>query len=277
MAKIHDPIKNSTITANNIIIGKNFSFGSNVNINIRGDLIIGDNSRFGNDVDINAEELKIGSDFIHLTPGLKVGGGGSQFEFASLEIGDRCVLHNNYINIARKVTLGNDVGISPDSDILTHGFWNSILEGFPVKYGEVLIKSGTIIGQRSFILPGVTIENNVVVGANSTVTKSLTKPNSVYAGNPAKFIKDVVPPSIEQQHVIMAQIIQDYIDIVNKKKQFSYTKFEYNFPVVQINNAIINVVTRTLIGEEDECTDRFRDFIRRYGIKIYTGRPFLSL
>lgn len=140
--------KNSFIEATNIHIGQKFEIGTNVHIHVRGTFYIGDYSRFGNDVDIQGEEVIIGDHFFHLTSGLRIGGGGSQFPDAKLKVGDRCVFHNNYINICKPVIIGDDVGLSPDVDIITHGFWNSVLEGYPVNYKSVEIGNGVIVGQR---------------------------------------------------------------------------------------------------------------------------------
>ena len=60
-----------------------------------------------------------------------IGGGGSNFPYAKLHIGDRMVCHTGHINLASPVTIGNDVGLSHDVDLITHGFWYSILDGYP--------------------------------------------------------------------------------------------------------------------------------------------------
>lgn len=261
---------NSFIEATSIEIGSNFKIGSNVKIKVRNNFKIGSNCVFNNDVNINAYDVFIGDYFFHLTPGLNIGGGGSQFPEAIIKIGDRCVLHNNYINLAHNIIIGNDVGISPDVDILTHGFWNSALEGYPYAYKPVKINDGVILGQRSFILMGVEIETNCVIGANSTVTKSLLRANSVYAGNPARFIRRILPISTEQKISISNEIMNRYKSLTN-------ISFIYEYPLIKINEATINLENKTISGLEDDDTDRFRDFIRRYGIKIYTPRGFKSL
>lgn len=261
----------SYIRANEIEIGEDFSIGKDVHINVRGKFKIGDRGRFGDNVTINAQQVLIGDDFFHYTPGLEIGGGGSQFPEARLAVGNRCVFHNNYINLAREVVIGHDVGLSPDVDIITHGFWQSILEGNPVKYDGVFIGTGTIVGQRTLILPGVYIARDCIVGAGSVVAKSLEEEQGIYAGNPAKLIRKVVPPTEEERETIANSIIDRYL-------RFGVPKYiDYNFPIVAINDVVINLEDQTLTGTEDEDTDKFRDFLRRYGIRIYTKRPFKSL
>jgi hypothetical protein len=38
----------------------------------------------------------------------------------------------------------------------------------------------------------------------------------------------------------------------------------------------MNVETFDYVGHENEDTDDFRDFLRKFGIRIYTHRPFKS-
>jgi acetyltransferase-like isoleucine patch superfamily enzyme len=261
---------NSYIEASAIDIGKNFTIGNNVQIKVRKQVIIGNNCRFGNDVKINAETLSIGNHFFHLTPGLEIGGGGSQFEDAHLTIGDRCVMHNNYINIAEPVIIGNDVGLSPDVKMITHGFWASCLEGYPTVYEPITIGNNVVVGQGTMILPGTEIPNNAVIGAASVVTKNLdskARP-AVYAGNPAKFIRYVVKPPLEKRKAMAEAMLLKFLDNNNP------VKFKYDFPLVYINNFRVNLQTRGYNGEEDETTIKFRDHLRRYGIRIYTDKGF---
>ena len=262
---------NSFIEADFIDLGRDFQIGSNVKIKVRGKFVIGDFGRFGNNVTINAEEVVIGKHFYHYTDGLNIGGGGSQFPEAILKVGDRCVFHNNYINLARQVTIGNDVGLSPDVDIITHGFWNSVLEGYPTKYAGVVIYDGVIVGQRSMILPGASIADYVVIGAQSTVSGVLYIPKSVYAGNPAKFIRALKELTIEEKEKQFTDIMNRYIALSSK------TYFVANYPCIFVGDAVINVEKQEITGTETEETDQLRDFLRRYGIRIYTERSFKSI
>ena len=50
-------------------------------------------------------------------------------------------------------------------------------------------------------------------------------------------------------------------------------KFHY-YPNLVINNLTINVETFNYSGEHDVITDAFRDFARRYGIRIFSPRGF---
>lgn len=53
---------------------------------------------------------------------------------------------------------------------------------------DVHIGKNCFIGDRTIVLPGVTIGDEVVIGAGSVVTKDIPS-NSVAVGNPARVIK----------------------------------------------------------------------------------------
>jgi acetyltransferase-like isoleucine patch superfamily enzyme len=264
----------SYIDGGHIELGENFSIGKNVHITARNYCVIGKNARFADNVEITVENLIIGDHFFHYTPGLEIGGGGSQFAGADVTIGDRCVLHNNYINVARPVNIGNDVGLSPDVKIITHGFWASCLEGYPTVYEPVTLGNNVIVGQGAMFLPGVTVPDNVVIGAASVVSRGCKmEPNKIYAGNPAQFVRDIVSPTKDEQRVLAEGIIQTYLQRATGDDSYP-DWFNFTFPVVEINSFTVNLLTREFSGEEDEVTVKFRDHLRRYGIRIYTDKGF---
>ncbi len=265
---------NSYIEADHIELGENFSIGRDAHIVVRKNCIIGRNVRFGDGVKIIAENLTIGDHFFHSIPGLKIGGGGSQFVDANVTIGDRCTVHNNYINVARSVNMGNDVGLSPGVTMITHGFWASCLEGYPTVYKPISLGNNVIVGQGTMLLPGVTVPNNVVIGAASVVSKGCKmESNKIYAGNPARFIRNIVRPARDEQRALAEDVIQAYLQRATEENSYP-AFFNYTFPVVMINGFIINLLTCKFSGEEDEITVKFRDHLRRYGIRIYTDMGF---
>lgn len=275
-------LDNGYIRANKIIIGDRVSFGKDVKIDVRGTFEIGNDSRVGDRFQANAENIKIGK-FFYNGPtdsrGMVIGGGGSNFPFANLTIGDRVVCHTGHINLARPVTIGNDVGLSHDVDIITHGFWASVLDGYPNVFKEVNIGNNVIVGWKTVIMAGVDICDNVVIGAHSTVVKSLEDSRTIYAGSPAKPIKRVALVSDNNKLKLMEQIVIEFLNLLtfyetgNEPIKGFFT--ERNGSIFIINGLTIYTDTCTCEGEHDEVTDAFRDFLRRYGIRVFVeGRPF---
>ncbi|RLD54549.1 MAG: hypothetical protein DRI97_11325, partial [Bacteroidetes bacterium] len=130
-----------------------------------------------------------------------------------------------------------------------------------------------IIGYRTTILMGVEIGENCVVGANSTVTRSILQ-KGIYGGTPAKFIKEITPLNEADQIKKTEEIIDNYRKIAEYHDL--KPEIEINFPVVRIDDFEVNFLTMEYSGEETIVTDDFRDYVRKWGIRIYTRRPFIS-
>lgn len=264
--------KNVKITAKALDIGYDIQFGNNISVTVKGVFKIGDYSRLGGDCDIKGNNVIFGKHLFN-SSGLRIGGGGRQHPNANFTIGDRCTIHNNFINICEPVKIGDDVGLSPDVSIVTHGYWLSVLEGYPASFAGVTIGNGVIVGYRSLIMMGVNIRDNIVIGANSVVTKNLTE-KGVYVGSPAKKIKDIVPLTKPERIKILNKILDEYLFIA-KYHDIQVTIFT-NYPWVKINDFRFNVETFMYEGIESKESDDMRDYIRKWGIRIYTERPFKS-
>ena len=272
--KYEDKDKNVLIKAKEIKIGTGVSFGRNINVNVRGTFSIGDRSYLGDNADISGNNVSFGSD-LYNSNGLKIGGGGYTNPTANFTMGNRCTIHNNYINLAEEVVVGDDVGFSLDVSIQTHGYWLSVLEGYPAKFAGVSIGDGVIIGFRSVILMGVTIAENIVIGSCSVVTKNLTEVSGIYVGNPARLIKKVVPLSTAEKIKKVDYIVNEYKKIAKSHNMSSL--IEANYPIITINGCDFNVETLQFSGIEDEYTDHFRDYVRKWGLRYYTDRPFKTI
>lgn len=265
------------IIANDIQIGENVKFGNGVKINVRNTFSVGSDSYIGDRFSATGENITIGSFFFNAptdSRGMVIGGGSSNFPYANLTIGDRCVCHTGHINIARPVTIGNDVGLSHDVDIITHGFWASVFEGYPNIFADVSIGNNVIVGWKSIIMGGVTIADNVVIGAHSTVVKSLDITKGIYAGTPAKYIKTVELPKDDDKKNMLSDMCMSFKELLSFYDAELHT-LSYEYPKVHINDLVINVETSTCEGTHDLVTDAFRDYIRRYGVRVFTsGRSF---
>lgn len=270
-----DKEKNISIQAGNLELGSNIQFGRDINIKVRGTFKLGDNSIIGDRFQINAEEVEIGEYFYNGptdSRGMVIGGGSSNFPDAKLTIGDRVVCHTGHINLAAPVYIGDDVGLSHDVDIITHGFWGSVLEGYPRKFEDVLIGDNVIVGWKTVIMSGVDIADNVVIGAHSTVVKSLTESRAVYGGTPAKLISKIGHHPEFALDYVLNTIVDDFKQLMTYYKEPYKISAEY--PFVQINDLKINVETRQWEGTHSPVTDAFRDFLRRYGIRVFVPHGF---
>lgn len=113
-----------------------------------------------------------------------------------LSIGKECFIGDeSLIDLYGPVSIEDQVTIAQRVTILTHlnvGYKNHPLQKyFPKKTAKTTIKSGSVIGASSTILPGVTVRDMTFVAAGSVVTKS-TPPKTLIAGVPAKAIKKLM-------------------------------------------------------------------------------------
>lgn len=272
-----DKEKNVYIEAGELVLGDNLKLGNDIDIRVRGKFQIGANSVIGDRFKANAEEIIIGDYFFNVptdSRGMFIGGGAAGFPDAKLKIGDRMVCHTGHINLACPVTIGDDVGLSHDVDIITHGFWASVLEGYPRLFQGVVIGNNVIVGWKTVIMSGVTITDNVVIGAQATVTKSLTTPKGIYVGAPARLVKMVEEPSLEDKHKIFSTIEKEFTKLISYYQVDNYT-FTLAYPFIKVNELTINVEEITYTGKHDIISDAFRDFLRRYGIRLFAPHGFL--
>ena len=79
------------------------------------------------------------------------------------------------------IWIGNHVWILRDAMILSHDYCRGLIT-------DTRIGDNCIIGVRSIIMPGVTIESHSVIGGGAVVTKAVPG-HVIVAGNPAKVIK----------------------------------------------------------------------------------------
>jgi maltose O-acetyltransferase len=83
------------------------------------------------------------------------------------------------------VRIGDNCSIAEEVRIWTHDAATFKFTGGHARLGKVEIKDNCFIGDRSTILPGVTIGPNVLVVAGSVVNRDIP-PNSCVAGVPAR-------------------------------------------------------------------------------------------
>lgn len=268
------------IRASEVIIGDYVTIGARFKALVSGRLEIGACTTIESDVSFIGRDITIG-DYCYFKENVVIGGGRSMSENSIVKIGRGCLICENVlINNAEQVTIGNEVGIGKEVDIWTHGGFLNILEGFPNYSAPVSIGNHVWIPSRTTILAGVVIEDNVVIGNHSLVNRSL--PSGCFAaGVPANIlVVDYYPQKytyIERQKIIQC-ICNEYEKIMEWKgfdtKPTIVTVSDY---YIKFGETMFDLERMAVSSELDDYAEDFRDHLRRYGIKFYTGKPFKSI
>ena len=251
------------IVALKSVIGKNVKIDPSARINVSEKLIIGEGSVINKYALIEGRSIVIGreawiDEYAHI-------GGGSCFEKQSeLVAGD--FLHMgkySHINTARRVTIGDEVGIGINTKVFTHGSYLSVYDGFPVEFKEIQIGDRVWL-PNAWVNPGVTIGDDVVVAAYSLVNKDIPS-GSLAGGIPAKILKEKAYPrqitEVEKQNLI---------GIINEVLGTDYTMLG---DIIEIRrddniNTIFDLKERKIEGKADEDSERLKNQLRRFGIRF---------
>jgi acetyltransferase-like isoleucine patch superfamily enzyme len=151
--------------------------------------------------------------------------GGIKTPESALIMGKRTIIMQaSYINPTKPIVIGDDSGIGGHCLLFTHGSWNSVLEGYPVKFAPITIGKKVWLPWRVFIMPGITIGDGAVIGADSLITKDVPA-NALAAGTPAKIVKEnIAKPLSEKEYAeIMENIFSEFIAYL-KHHQFAVEK-----------------------------------------------------
>ena len=218
-------------------------------------LVIGPCAVIGEDCEISGRDIEIGA-YFWMDKGARIGGGSCFRWQSSLKAGH--FLHMGweaFINTARPVTLGDEVGLGTRTAIYTHGAYLSPLEGFPVSFAPVTVGSKVWIPGAT-INPGVTIGSNVVVGVGSVVTKDL--PDGCLAvGMPAMVVREGKYP-----HASVSFWDDLWADFGNRYP----IKDDY----ITVGQTRFDLVMARIYGPVTEQTEMLRDHLRRWGIRFYS-------
>lgn len=242
--------------------------GPNVRIYVTESLYIGRDAKIGPNCQIVGRHIRIGDEF-YMGAGAKIGGGSCFERQSSLRAGH--FLHmgeGSFINTARPVVIGNEVGMGMGTKVFTHGAYLSALDGFPYAFAPVTIGSRVWL-PGAIVNPGVVIGDDVVVGVNSLVSKDLPS-GCLAGGSPAKVIREGAYPrelSPEERTAFWADFQSDY-PYDDDLKFYPLTSnilvnggeaaFYINFPE-----------HRNIIGKVSDASERLRNQLRRYGIRFY--------
>jgi len=275
------------IKGSKITIGKRVKVYSNTIILVD-HLYIGDDVVVQNNCRIEGLSVVVG-DNARILHHAEIGGGSCFDKTSELVVGNDCYIGSySHINIARKVCIGDNVGLGRGTCIFTHAAYLSCLEGYPSKFDPVTIKDNVWI-PGAIITPGVTIGPNCVVGVGSVVNKDIL-PGSFSAGVPAVVkARRKYPESVNEStklsilSSIIEYVLQGNGTIYTKKNNGKENVFITDEHVILVDgliklyrntypseeaSTIIDVDNKTISGEYNEFVDRLKHQFRRNGVRL---------
>ena len=272
----------NNIKAKHIDIHPSVKFGKNVNIKCES-IKLGEFCIIGDNVTIECNSFEADS-WLFMWHGVEVGRGGCNGPNSNVKIGKGVgIFENTVLNSSEPIEIGDNCGIGADVMIWTHGAWLDITQGFPSDFGPVKIGKNVWLPARSIVLPNVTIGNDVVIGINSIINRSLPS-GCLAAGSPCKVIKEDVYPkklSDEEIKIMIEGILSDWKVLCDHKEITRTIKTKYKNRKIFLYQSnfetIYNIDDRTIEGHINDVSEDLRDYLRRRGIKIYTGRLFESI
>lgn len=225
--------------------------------------------------------------YLWLTDDVEIGRGGYNGPDSTVKIGDYCmVCEKVMINPSEAVEIGDDVGIGTEVQIWTHGSYLNILDSFPANFAPVKIGSHVWLPSRNVILPGVTIGDNCVIGLGSLINKNIPA-GCLAGGMPIKILKENAYPvklTPNEKQNIIDKILQIWINKLLPHKNIitvvdvNYDKNNNSIILNQKSGSTTFYIDEHLIeGVKDDVVEDLRDFLRRNGIKLFTGEPFKSI
>ena len=149
-------------------------------------------------------------------------------------VGDKCYIGPQvWINVSEDVVIGHGVGIGPRTMIFTHGSFLPYTQGYPVRFGKVIIGNSVWITAGVFIHPGVRIGDNVLVNSRSVIKKDI--PSGQYVeGFPGKEIRPMDeichPVNLAERDELITNILRHFRSFLQKtKKQIHHVEGEDEF------------------------------------------------
>jgi acetyltransferase-like isoleucine patch superfamily enzyme len=193
-----------------------------------------------------------------------IGGGSAYDPGAYLTAGRWCALGNySQVNLARGVTLGDEVGVGIGSRIFTHGAYLSEWEGFPVSFAPVSVGSRVWLPNAQ-VNPGVTIGDDVVAAAGAIITKDVPA-NSLVVGAPATVRGAAKKPVLsEAERLGVLTIIAAEIEDLTAKK----ATLDAGRGTIQVDGATFDLDERYVTGPATKVTETARNQLRRRGIRF---------
>jgi acetyltransferase-like isoleucine patch superfamily enzyme len=176
------------IRADTVDLGEHCVLFGGVTIHALRDVQLGAHAKISRDAILRGVVLRAGTEF-WVNRHVEVGGGAWRSGDGGLIAGDRCHLgRNTHVNVARRVTLGDDTAIGMDCIVATHANWQPATRGYPVVRAPVTIGSDVAVYSRCTISPGVTIGSGATLTAGAVVLGDVPE-RALVGGVPARVIR----------------------------------------------------------------------------------------
>lgn len=266
-------------------------------------LTLGVQSVLGPGLRASGRRIDIG-DYFWSTHRIVIGGGGWQGRDSILTVGDGSTfIDGTYVNLSERVTVGERCALSADVVILTHGCWQAILEGFPSAFAPVTLEADVVAYVKAVVLPGVTIREGTTVAANSVVVKDTT-PFSLVGGVPARVVKQDIRSSLDaaSRYTLVTNLIDQYaatldwkgvqvVEAPSRDSPLLVLEHEGGKHTVRLMDAPLRLTVQDehgpavtfdldqmrVSGITNVIAEDIRDFLRRKGVRFFTGLPFRGL
>lgn len=211
-------IERETLIKGGVIeLGRRVRIKAGVTVHVTRALKLGDFSTVHEHASIEGVDIVIGRQLWMLAYS-RIGGGSAFEAHSRLRVGDWCHFGMySFINTARPVFIGDEVGLGMRTCLYTHGAYGNFLDGFPCAFGEIRIGARSWL-PGAIVNPGVTIGTDVVVGVGSVVTKNV--PDGALAmGVPAQIIKPNVFPKkwVEKRRALLKEFMDALGEICEEK------------------------------------------------------------
>ncbi len=289
-AKIEDGVHiglGSIILSNVIRLGRDAQIKDECSIKATR-FALGRMSVIGLHAQIATREVIIG-DVCFSGENIIIGGGGAWGPNSSLHTGDNCLMSSRcLINTAEPVTIGNEVGLSPNVQLYTHNHWQNTLQGFMARHAPIRIEDGAYITGNCLVAPGAHIGAYATVLANSVVSGNVPT-RAIVSGVPAKVVghnKDNLSLDEQERAVLrfmprLSSLLAFHnldADSVIYSRSFDYDRrgeerivltFEpLNLPRNLEELVVFDLKRLEVEGEQTRTSDEVRNFLRRQGIRF---------
>lgn len=227
------------VRGGDIELGRNCRVGNDCTLKVSKRLVLGVHGIINDQCEIAGVDVQVGRE-LWMISGAKIGGGSAFEPHSALQAGHWLHLGaRTLVNTARRVILGDEVGLGTGTSLYTHGAYPSALDGKPVAFGSITI------GDRSWlpgaiVNPSVNIGADCVIGVGSVVTKDV--PSGALAGGvPAKIIKEGVYPrplTDEQRRVFLLEFLQTFGEICADQHPVEYS-LDRQDPLLRIGGTML--------------------------------------